>query len=538
MRERFFNNAGPNQPDIHYTLDPLSRWDLDGIMALIDARRYFILHAPRQTGKTSCMLALEAHLNAGGTYRCLYVNVETAQAARENVVRGMGAIVSAYASRARMGTLKDDRPTQWLAEAWAESQADNWLATMLERHSAADPKPLVILFDEVDALIGDTLISFLRQIRSGYPHRPSAFPQALVLCGLRDVRDYRIHSKHTQEIITGGSAFNIKAESLRLADFTPEDIATLYAMHTTETGQDITQEARELVWHYTEGQPWLVNALIDTAVRTMKENRDRSIPITGEIMREAAERLIQSRAVHLDQLADKLTEDRVKRVIEPIVSNGDDDMTGVSAEDVQYVRDLGLIAQNRPYRIANAIYQEVIPRELTWVTQGAILREQPPFVRADQSLDLSMLLRDFQAFFRAQGESWAERYSYKESGPQLILQAFLQRIINGDGRVEREYGLGRGRTDLLVSWPKGPSVTAARYSTWQKEVIEAKVVKSMGPKFWENALAQTSEYAARCAAQKAHLLIFDKRESRTWEQRIFEETRVAADGRAITVWGM
>jgi hypothetical protein len=242
--------------------------------------------------------------------------------------------------------------------------------------------------------------------------------------------------------------------------------------------------------------------------------------------------------VHLDQLADKLNEGRVKRVIEPIINNAENDMAQLDEDDLQYVRDLGLIVIKPELRIANAIYREVIPRELNSHTQVAILRDQPPFIRSDQSLDLTLLLRDFQAFFREQGESWAERYRYKEAGPQLILQAFLQRIINGDGRVEREYGLGRGRTDLLVSWPKGPGVEAARYATWQKEVIEVKVVHSMGEKFWESALAQTSDYADRCAAQKAHLLIFDRREGRTWTERIFEEKKSGPDGREITVWGM
>ena len=62
---KFFNTAGPNKPDIHYTLDPLSRWNLDELLTLIDAQKYFILHAPRQTGKTSCMLALMKYLNQG-----------------------------------------------------------------------------------------------------------------------------------------------------------------------------------------------------------------------------------------------------------------------------------------------------------------------------------------------------------------------------------------------------------------------------------------------------------------------------------------
>ena len=65
---RFFNTAGPVNPARHYCLDPLRRLDLDTVLPLIEQQKYFVLHAPRQTGKTSCLLALREVLNA---YRVL-----------------------------------------------------------------------------------------------------------------------------------------------------------------------------------------------------------------------------------------------------------------------------------------------------------------------------------------------------------------------------------------------------------------------------------------------------------------------------------
>ncbi len=70
---RFFNTAGPIKPRDHYCLSPLVRIKLDEIVPLIDQEKYFVLHAPRQTGKTSCLLALLEHLNSQGRYRCVYV---------------------------------------------------------------------------------------------------------------------------------------------------------------------------------------------------------------------------------------------------------------------------------------------------------------------------------------------------------------------------------------------------------------------------------------------------------------------------------
>jgi len=74
---------------------------MEEILMLIDQKKYFVLHAPRQTGKTSCLLALADYLNKEGEYRCLYVNVEMAQAARENINEGIRTILGEAASRAR-----------------------------------------------------------------------------------------------------------------------------------------------------------------------------------------------------------------------------------------------------------------------------------------------------------------------------------------------------------------------------------------------------------------------------------------------------
>lgn len=91
---RFFNTAGPNIIRDHYTVPPLERFELAEVLMLIAQKKYFILHAPRQTGKTSCMLALADYLNNEGTYKALYVNIEAAQVARHNIEQGIGCILS------------------------------------------------------------------------------------------------------------------------------------------------------------------------------------------------------------------------------------------------------------------------------------------------------------------------------------------------------------------------------------------------------------------------------------------------------------
>ena len=142
----------------------------------------------------------------------------------------------------------------------------------------------------------------------------------------------------------------------------------------------------------------------------------------------------------------------MRRVIETILAGSDE--PAFSGRDLEYVRDLGLIAQDDPVRLANPIYGEVVPRELTYAVQAGLVQETAWYVTPDGGLDVVKLLAAFQTFFREHSEHWSRRFAFQEAWPQLLLQAFLQRIVNGGGRVEREHGLGRRRADLVILWPQ------------------------------------------------------------------------------------
>ncbi len=438
---KHFNTAGPGIPELHYLIDPLSRIDLVEVESLIEQSRYFVLHAPRQTGKTSCMLALRDHLNADGHYAALYVNIEAAQASRNDVARAMQAVLGSLGRQVQLTWRSDALESARVA--LLERGPEEALTAALGVLAESTPKPVVLFIDEVDALVGDTLISVLRQIRAGYTERPAHFPQSIVLCGVRDVRDYRL-TRPDGEVITGGSAFNIKAESIRLGDFSRAELEALYAQHTAATGQVFTPEAPELAWTSTQGQPWLVNALAEQAVWKIKPNRDRSVVIDEEKLREAREALILRNDTHLDQLTDKLREERVRRVIEPMLMGSEHEG---SDADVQYVLDLGLIRRQLPGKSlapANAIYAEVLPRVLNSVAQSNLHEERirPSWLDAAGTLAPRQFLLNFLDFWR--------EVPYHEAAPHLVLMAYLQRVVNGSGRIEREYAAGSGRLDLLV----------------------------------------------------------------------------------------
>ena len=517
---RYFNTEGPVEVGEHYLIPPLTRVDLDQVLTLVRRRKYFVLHAPRQTGKTSTLLALQDLLNEGGVgeLRCVYASLEAGRTVGDDVGRASRMILDVLADAAlAMGDGSLDRLWRGVVET---AVPDTAIGRALGQWSEADPRPLVLLLDEVDTFTGDPLLSLLSQLRGGYPDRPRHFPQSVILCGLRDVRDYRAPGAK-------GSPFNIKAKSLRLGDFTEAETRALLGQHTEETEQTFTEEALRAVWRETRGQPWLVNALANEACFENPAGRDRSRTIREPDILDARERLIEGRETHLDNLGVKLEEARVRRVIEPMLSG--ESVYDASGRDIEYVRDLGLIAPDAPVRIANPIYSEVIPRELTSALQEALSQETAWYVAPDGGLEAGKLFAEFQQFFREHSEHWAGRFDYAEAGPQLILQGFLQRIVNGGGRLEREYGLGRGRTDLMIAWPRGDRT--------ERFAVECKVQHGARESTIRDGFGQLAEYMDRLGGDEGHLVIFDRSPKRSWDEKIYRREE-ELEGRTITVWGM
>lgn len=282
------------------------------------------------------------------------------------------------------------------------------------------------------------------------------------------------------------------------------------------------------------GHPRLVNALGHALTWAHKPARDRTRGLGVEDYFAAREALIQSRATHLDQLTDKLREPRVHRVISELLASGDAALDDLPQDDLLYVDDLGLIELRPTLRISNRIYREVIPRELTWTTQETMMERQAWFLTSERRLDMPKLLAAFQQFFREHADSWIERFDYKEAGPQLLIQAFLQRIVNGGGRIAREYGLGRKRTDLLIEWPTDEA--KGYHGPIQRIVIELKLKRGEREGVIAKGLEQTADYAGRVGADEAHLVIFDRDPESSWESKIWHAERSHAD-RRIGVWG-
>jgi hypothetical protein len=385
------------------------------------------------------------------------------------------------------------------------------LYTYLKTWSTKIKIPLVVFFDEIDSLPGVVLLSVLRQLRDGYTSRPAPFPHSVALVGLRDVRDFKIQIRPDSESLGTASPFNIKEESLTLRNFTEQEVVMLLSQHTEDTGQEFDSGSQHEIFEQTQGQPWLVNAL--AAQLTTRYNalvKDRNKPVTRDKVLEARELLIERRDTHLDSLVARLNEDRVRRVIEPILV-GEVSTDPTYDDDFSYLRDMGLVTVRKGVRsIANPIYQEIIPRILTHQVQTAIPDEPEWFITPDGKIDIRKLMEGFIEFWRRHGEILLRGLPYQEASPHLVFMAYLQRIVNAGGCIDREFAVGTGRADLVVDYGG------------RQDVIELKLHR--GSYTLPDGLEQVSAYAKRLCCDVGYLIIFDPDSRIPFEKRgTFEE---------------
>jgi hypothetical protein len=516
---RFFNTTGPCNPEYHYMLPSEDRLVGAQLHRYIKDQLYWVLHAPRQTGKTTFLKSWMREINAGEEAIACYVSVERCQGLLE-IERAMPALYNAILKHANEHGIP-------APQANTNDPASLLSETLVYWAKLVAPKPLIVLFDEVDVLEGEVMISFLRQLRDGFAGRGTgAFPASIALTGMRDLKDY-ITAAKGGKAPDPGSPFNVKADSASLSDFTKKDVAKLFSQRTEETGQQITPEALEYVYEQSKGQPWIVNSLfLRATMRILNEESTETVSIAH--VREAREQMILARETHLDALACRLEDPRIRLVIESLMTGEPNPALGDS-EQFRICLDLGLVSiDGGTPQIANPVYREVIARQMTFGTQLAIPQPAWQWQKPDGSLDMDRLLREFQKFWRRHSEVWEQKSNYTEAFPHLLLMAFLQRVTNGGGHIEREYAAGRGRMDLAVEFGE------------QRYIIEVKVVYyyDSPQTVREEGMEQICDYRDKInAAAPAWLVIFDRRpkvKELPWEERITWE---ADEKNRVTVVG-
>jgi hypothetical protein len=483
---------------------------------MIDQETYFVIHAPRQIGKTTAMLSLAEQLTASGKYVAAMVSAEVAQPYGHDIDGAELALLNAWQAALRYWLPEKFRPPEW-----SKLTSGSRISQALSIWAEACPRPIVLLIDEIDALRDDALISVLRQLRDGYPRRPNGFPGSIGLIGLRDVRDYKVASGGSERLHTA-SPFNIKVESLTLRNFNESEVAELYQQHTTETGQVFAPEAMQLAFELTQGQPWLVNALARQLTEEIAP--EPTTTITPTMVEEAKEILIRRQDTHLDSLAERLREDRVKAIMEPIL--GSQELPQTSNEDRQYLVDLGLLRRDPAggLVIANPIYREVLPRVLAQGSQDSLPMISPSWLTTTGELDTDRLLHAFMDFWLQHGEALLKSAAYPEIAPHLVLMAFLHRVINGGGTLEREYAIGQDRMDLCLRY--GSVILGIELKVWRTRQADPLT----------KGLVQLEGYLDRLKQSSGWLIIFDRRtNSLPLEERMHTELAQTANGQQVMV---
>ena len=515
---RYFNIAGPCNPEEHYMLP--SELRCNEVMDLIRLRQYFVIHAARQSGKTTLLLDLVRKMNEDGDYHALYCSLESAQSINDPA-QGIPAIIS------NVQTAVKYNPS--LPKTTEPPRTDHYYTALKEYLTDFCinlDKPLVILFDETDCLANGTLISFLRQIRDGYVNRSTiSFVHSVGLIGMRNIRDYKGKIREDRETLGSASPFNIVTESLTLQNFTREEVGQLLAQHTRDTGQAFSSESLDRLFHYTQGQPWLVNAAAREVVVKILKNDFSQSPSCAHVD-QAVETIIQRRDTHIDSLLERLKEERVQKIVEPLIL-GEIRKYGLLDDDYQYVLDLGLLKEKYGRLVpSNPVYEEVIFNGLTDHIQARLddlsNEEKMPDHAVHDQLDIRRILTEFQRFWREHSEIWMERFQYKEAAPHLVLMAFLQKITGRDSFITREMASGRRRLDICIQHGD------VRYP------IEIKIRRDS--KTIGEGKAQLSAYMETLGCHEGWLVVFDRRKKPSWKSKLFWKTETV-DGKVIHIVG-
>ena len=126
----------------------------------------------------------------------------------------------------------------------------------------------------------------------------------------------------------------------------------------------------------------------------------------------------------------------------------------------------------------------------------------------DGKLDMPALMSAFQDFWRenATPESFVSQ-NFHEAYPHFVLQAFLQRVVNGGGQIVREMAIGRGRLDLGVHFGR------------EKYAVEVKTA-ALYAKSPEKAHAQILKYMDGLGVNEGWLVVADADVTKPWDGKI------------------
>lgn len=534
LATRFFNNSGPVNSRDHFCVPPIRRLDVRKIWQLILQKKYFLICGPKQCGKTSFLLSFAEMLNRDGKVKCLYMNVESLRGVQEDMEECIKSVLFEISSRAR-DTFNDEYLEDLVPEILSKRGPYQALNEFLTQWSKRSDRPIVLFIDEIDTLHGSVLTTILSQIRAGYDKRPAYFPQSIVFCATHDVIDKQ---------------FNIKDATIQIGFFRREELDVMFTAYATENSLKLTKDALDRVWHYTSGQPWIVSTLAEeifsVIVPAKKITRILSRPVD-----EAFQNILARRGNHLDFLSSQLRDERVKRCLMPILSGGLQ-AEQVSDSDLEYTRELGIVSASRN-SFDNMLYSEVLPRVLFGSVTYMINLSTERFVRPDQTMDTTKLLKSFQLFFRNHIDRLVERIDYGPAGYALVFQALIQKLEDGTCTVTRDFLAERGFTVVTLNW-RFPQEQTVVFIVKLVRVVSLDRYKQLIPSLaesyldWKPAVAPEPDREDPAASDTAppaepkgnegeiHVIAINTHPKFQWEDKMPCDRRTIG-GKTVHVWG-
>jgi hypothetical protein len=534
---------------------------LPAALKLVDQEKYFSLRAPRQSGKTTLIQNLVNLINEEGRYYAFNCSLAPLWGLtdRQKALTELAALINSALAASPLTALKL-KAYVYNSQPGSVS-ASSIVKTLLNGLCEDLTKDLVIFFDEVDSLAWSGLSPFLAQLKEGYQsrHLPGLkFPRSLILVGQRDLEDCLAEAPaETKSTDAPRPPLNVPTISLALANFSFEDLSNLYGQHTAETGQVFTPEALTATYNWSQGQPWLVNALARQVVDEVL-NHDYEREITSAHFDEAAFALIDHHDAPIQFLLERLKEPRVITVLDPLLV-GSPRQVFLNDHDRGHCLSLGLMAQDSGggLKFANPITREVIFRLLADQIQASLDNEYAliPW-RNETTLLLSEILTNFQAYWRDKGAGVALKTDrldlvasdilkkelaqlldaeisndllyqyiiarindllireYDESLPALTLLAFLRKIIATGARFLVDCHEGRGGIETRLFFEGGPyvmEITRKPRSTLERSLDRLKA-----------SLTQTN-------SKTGWLVIFDPDRALSWDEKIYNRTQTDGD---------
>lgn len=517
---RTFTTDGPCDPERHYLLPAAPR--LAEARCLIDQGGYFVIRAPGRTGKTTSLRALAQKLNADGRHAALVCSAAVASPARRDIVLVQDALLSAIRIAAEQDLPSDLRPP-----AFPESADATRLWEGLGAWARVCPLPIVLFFDDVDCLHEAALESVLRQLEAGFPRRPNHFPWSIGLACQFDLRENKAPRPDDSVRLGSAGPFERFWSSPALPAFTKAEIRALYAEHAAETQQAFDSDASAYASDVSAGHPFFVQALGYEAAQLAP----RPGAITKLHVVAAFRRLVDRGTSPIDALEARLEEPRVRRVVEPLLA-GSAEVATAPEVDVQFVRDLGLLAIDDPARIDGRIHQAIVPRLLAKGAKRAFTDEPSQFFLADGRVAIEPLLHGFAVFYAAHAKELVDAVPYRKVAPELVFLGFLFQMLEGRGWIDVVYGSSRRRIDVTISVVPASSSSETPHPE-QREVLVLvsrrkgdSGLKTRGLVWLEHALEDQ-------LAESGTLVMFDRRDKRSPGKRVELVETTTARGKTV-----